>query len=102
MAKETSAKKIGVYIAIAVGLSTILGRGCDVVSNRATQAHTVEDIQSSHEELKSDGCDKSRTNAYNMVRIETQLAGLKEIVEGIKADNDSDHRDILAAVNASN
>lgn len=99
--KNGNTKRIYLYIAIIVGLTTILNRGIDFVTAKAEQAHTVEDIEKNIAVLKAEGCDPSRTNSYNMVRIETQLAGLKEIVEGIKKDNDSDHRDILDAINPS-
>ena len=102
MAKEQNGTyKIYVYVAILVGLTTLLNRGIDLVTANATEKHEVIDIKKDLEDQKADGCDPSRTNAYNMVRIETQLAGLKELVLSGKADNEADHRDLMDAINGA-
>ena len=99
MAKEqpNGTKRMYAVLLIAVALSTLAGRGCDYITAKADQTNTVRNVEAKIETLKTDGCDKSRTNSYNMVRIETQLAAVKETLDTIKEDN----HDILKALSVS-
>jgi len=118
MAKEKNRNyKIYVVVGIVGGIMGIisLGGGAlldyvkaekDKSATAAIEKHVIEDVEEKIETLKSNGCDPTRTNAYNMVRIEKQwvrfeeqIAALKETVDSIKTENDSDHRDILNAIN---
>ena len=89
----------------------------------ATMRHQVDDntgditgakdeAKADMETLKAEGCNPARTNAYNMVRIETMFANMEKQIEDvkqtfqkeiddIKKENDYDHKDIMTAINGS-